>query len=76
MLDLLKRSILPCLQVHDPEDDSSPGSIFNKEDFNSEREFTSINGRKFDVLILFSSLAIEGLDAKTYSHTPLVAMPG
>ena len=45
------------LKVHDPEDDTSPGSIFNKEDFNSEREFTSINGRKFDVFILLCSLS-------------------
>ncbi|XP_074630765.1 exportin-5-like isoform X3 [Acropora palmata] len=48
------RSMFPALlevakaklfKVHDPEDDTSPGSIFNKEDFNSEREFTSINGQ-------------------------------
>lgn len=48
------RSMFPALlefakaklfKVHDPEDDTSPGSIFNREDFNSEREFTSINGQ-------------------------------
>ena len=35
------------VQVCHPEDSDSPGSIFNKEDFNSEREFTSVNGRKY-----------------------------
>lgn len=38
-------------QVYDPEDDDSPGSVFNKEDFNSEREFTSVNGRKYTYLV-------------------------
>jgi len=32
-------------KVGDPEVEDSPGSIFNREDFNSEREFTSVNGQ-------------------------------
>ncbi|XP_020614458.1 exportin-5-like [Orbicella faveolata] len=32
-------------KVGDPEEEDSPGSVFNREDFNSEREFTSVNGQ-------------------------------
>ncbi|RMX35484.1 hypothetical protein pdam_00003840 [Pocillopora damicornis] len=42
LLDIAKAKLF---KVGHPEEEDSPGSVFNREDFNSEREFTSVNGQ-------------------------------
>ncbi|KAJ7365547.1 Exportin-5 [Desmophyllum pertusum] len=42
LLEIAKAKLF---KVGDPDEGDSPGSVFNREDFNSEREFTSVNGQ-------------------------------